>query len=170
MPRFSDNAGARRTVSWVLYIVWESHMKVSVIFTAAALAFGGAAFAETPDASGQDMGKKEYSAAHDQQAGTAGQKIRHAAKRAGEKTRHAMHRMRDSMHRDHTAARDHDRHVSDTRAMGASRGHDHDHDHARGHDHMRGKDPMRGDRTRDDVDQSRRARMDEAYANWRSRQ
>jgi hypothetical protein len=112
-------------------------MKPAVLITAAALAFGTAAYAQ------QDHSARgeETRAPATQDHGSASQKMRNGLHRLGEKTRHAFHRMGDKMH--HVASRERDRH-DDTRAMGG---------------------PGTGHPSRD-AEASRQARMDDAYANW----
>lgn len=91
----------------------------------------------------QDTSKsraEESTRAEQQEHGTAGEKLRSGMHRLGEKTRHAFHRMGDKLH----ARRDH---ADNTRAMGAS-----------------------GSTTVADTSSARQRRMDEAYADWQTRQ
>lgn len=85
-------------------------MKATALITAAALAFGTAAFAQQDKTT--HSGDTARAEQHDGR--TAGQKLRDSMHRLGEKTRHAFHRAGDKTRQ--TARRD-DR--SDTRAMGA---------------------------------------------------
>ena len=114
-------------------------MKSAVLITAAALAFGTAAYAQQDrSARGEENHRVDQ-----QDHGQANEKMRNGAHRLAEKTRHAMHRLGDKMH--HVAKRD-DRHDNDTRAMGG---------------------PGTGHSSRDAA-ASRQSRMDDAYGRWQS--
>jgi hypothetical protein len=126
-------------------------MRVQALAVAVALAFGGAAFAQT----NSDNVKQDNGTAHQKAAkaknnakaagGTVADKTKHALHRAGDATRNLGHRIARATHTDRstTAATDESR-QGDTRAMGAAGS--------------------------DNSDSARRARMDESYANWQKRQ
>lgn len=119
----------------------RSAMKATALIAAAALAFGTAAFA----AQDQSARGEENHRVDQQDHGSANQKMQNGMHRLAQKTRNAFHRMGDKMH--HVASREHDRRDNDTRAMGG---------------------PGTGHPSRD-AESARKARMDDAYANWHNR-
>jgi hypothetical protein len=126
-------------------------MRVQALAVAVALAFGGAALAQTnSDNVKHDNGTVHQKAAKTKNTakstgGKVVDKTKHALHRAGDATRNLGHRIARATHTDRntTTATDESR-QSDTRAMGAAGS--------------------------DNVDRGRRARMDESYANWQKRQ
>ena len=89
----------------------------------------------------QARGDESARAEQQEHGATAGEKLRGTMHKLGDKTRHAMHRMGDKMR--HVAHRDKDK--SDTRAMGAAG-------------------------SSDEAVAARQRRMDDAYANWQTKQ
>jgi hypothetical protein len=131
-------------------------MKIAALITALALA-GGCAFAagnSSTSGAASDYQNQSTATSTDTQSGTSGanggviDKTKRALHRVGGATRNTMHRIGNAARRtthggDNTAASG-----SDTRSMGAS-----------------------GSGSASDTqDSARRARMDQAYDNWRSRQ
>jgi hypothetical protein len=127
-------------------------MKVQALAVAAALAFGGSAFAQAYSDSNvkHDNGTVHQKAAKTKNTakstgGKVVDKTKHALHRAGDATRNLGHRIARATHTDgsRTTAADESR-TNETRAMGAA--------------------------GPDNVDTGRRGRMDESYANWQKRQ
>lgn len=139
-------------------------MKISPLLLAALLATGSGAWAQARD--GSSAPGEHAAAAGSADGRTVGEKVRGAADRVGDATRRAATRVKDeSKEAAHDAKKSDDRqarkadkrtggrhakdarHRDDTRAMGSP-----------------GR-PMHAD-----PEESRRERMDQAYANWKSQQ
>lgn len=148
-------------------------MKATALIAAAALVCGTAAFAQQDNTA--PRGETATSADSIKPADDA-QRTKNAVKNFGHKTRDAMHRAgdkaRDMAHND-KAERD-SRHARADRygekhARTDRHGDRHQERHARAHRDETRSMGAAGDDMRD-ADASRRQRMDDAYANWKSKQ
>ena len=142
-------------------------MRATKLIAAAAMAFGTAAIAQQQE----NAATRGETTANTDAAKPADDapRTKNALKNLGQKTRNAMHRAGDKMrgiaHNDKD--RDHDKHA---------RAEEHREKHARADMHHRHNDTRamgaRGSDTRDtrETEATRRQRMDDAYANWKSKQ
>lgn len=139
-------------------------MKMTPIVLAAALVASGGAWAQARDGSQLPGENAKADAAADGR--TFGEKVRGAADKVGDATRRAANRVKgESKEAAHDAKHADDRHAKKADKRSGER---HAKD-ARAHDDKRAMGAS--GRTLDaDPDQSRRERMDEAYANWKSQQ
>lgn len=120
-------------------------MKASAIFVAlAALAASGNAFSQQYESNRGNDGRATVKSSVQPKEGV-GTKLKNALRRAGDKTRQALNRSGDQRTAGHDLGAGPD---PDTRAMGG---------------------PGASGTTATD-DRARRARMDDAYSNWRARQ
>ena len=120
-------------------------MKASALFIAAALAASGSALAQQYDSKSHDGKAPAHVKSSAEPKEGVGTKLKKALRRAGEKTKQAFNRGGDNRGNQQAAQSGPD---TDTRRMGAG--------------------PASG--TMGEEDRARRARMDDAYSNWRSRQ
>ena len=120
-------------------------MKVTALVAAAVLACSGAALAQQRDA--PQPRSDETARASEMQHAPASPRMREGARRVGEKTRNLARRATDKVRQVARGDRREAPRASDTRAMGAP-----------------------GAPAAADSDAARRARMDAAYANYRSKQ
>jgi len=128
-------------------------MKLKTLVAAAAIACGGAAFAqaEPPRSSGNTAHASEM------QHAPASPRMREGARRLGEKTRQVTRRAVDSVR--NVARRDR----ADDRHLASDRRHD-----AGGRHHASDTRAMGAPAAAREGDGDRRARMDAAYQNWRT--